>query len=153
MSDSDQQVTFSHVGICVADLDRSLRFYCEGLGFEHVASHDIDSVFADALEVPGDVELKSVFLAKGPVSIELLVWDRPAPGGVPSSRRNLLGLTHLSFWVADVDATAAALTAAGGTVVESTRTKSTDAAGNGAYLLFCADPDGTRVELMQQLAG
>ena len=26
--------TFSHFGICVSDLDRSLRFYCDGLGFE-----------------------------------------------------------------------------------------------------------------------
>ena len=26
--------TFSHFGICVRDLERSLRFYCEALGFE-----------------------------------------------------------------------------------------------------------------------
>ena len=152
MSGSDQQVNFSHVGVCVTDLDRALRFYCEGLGFEHAATHDIDSVYADALEVPGDVALKSVFLSKGPVSIELLVWDRPDAEGTPSSRRNLLGLTHLSFWVSDVEATAAALVAAGGTVIDSTRTKSQDAAGDGVHLLFCADPDGTRVELMQQLS-
>ena len=25
--------TFSHLGICVSDLERSLRFYCEALGF------------------------------------------------------------------------------------------------------------------------
>jgi catechol 2,3-dioxygenase-like lactoylglutathione lyase family enzyme len=86
------------------------------------------------------------------MSIELLVWERPSPDGTPSSRRNLLGLTHLSFWVSDVDATAARLEAAGGTIVDSTRTKSEDASGAGIYLLFCTDPDGTRVELMQQLA-
>ena len=28
------ELSFSHVGICVSDLERSLRFYCEGLGFE-----------------------------------------------------------------------------------------------------------------------
>ena len=26
-------LTPSHVGICVADLERSMRFYCDGLGF------------------------------------------------------------------------------------------------------------------------
>ena len=34
-------VSFSHLGICVSDLDRSLRFYCEGLGFEPVVAHQI----------------------------------------------------------------------------------------------------------------
>jgi lactoylglutathione lyase len=85
------------------------------------------------------------------MSVELLAYGEPGADGTPSSRRNLLGLTHLSFWVADVDATAAALVAAGGTIVESTRTKSPDA--DGTFLLFCADPDGTRVELMQRQSG
>jgi lactoylglutathione lyase len=151
VSASDQQVNFSHVGVCVTDLDRAVRFYGEGLGFKLVATHDIDSVFADALEVPGDVALKSVFLERDGLSIELLVWERPSADGTPSSRRNLVGLTHLSFWVSDADATAARLEAAGGTIVDSTRTKSQDSSGAGIYLLFCTDPDGTRVELMQRL--
>ena len=32
---------FSHVGICVADLERSLRFYCDGLGFEVAEGYDL----------------------------------------------------------------------------------------------------------------
>jgi len=32
-------LSFSHLGICVSDLERSVRFYVEGLGFEPVASH------------------------------------------------------------------------------------------------------------------
>ena len=39
-------LSFSHLGICVSDLDRSLRFYCEGLGFELVASHRVGEEFA-----------------------------------------------------------------------------------------------------------
>ena len=31
-------VSFSHLGICVSDLDASLRFYCDGLGFTEVAA-------------------------------------------------------------------------------------------------------------------
>ena len=33
----------SHIGICVSDLDRSLRFYCEGLGFEVAERYELDS--------------------------------------------------------------------------------------------------------------
>ena len=30
--------SYSHLGVCVSDLDRSLRFYTEGLGFEEAES-------------------------------------------------------------------------------------------------------------------
>ena len=37
--------SFSHLGICVSDLERSVRFYCEGLGFEPVATHQVGAEF------------------------------------------------------------------------------------------------------------
>ena len=134
----------SHVGICVSDLERSLRFYCQGLGFTAAERHDIGNEFADTLEVPRDVVLASQFIRREGLSIELLHYESPGATGRPAPSRNQLGLTHLSFIVPDLDAAAARLEECGGTVVESTRTK-----GDGIYLLFVADPDGTRVELMQ----
>ncbi|HXA34670.1 MAG TPA: VOC family protein [Acidimicrobiales bacterium] len=135
---------FSHVGICVSDLGRSLRFYCDGLGFERGESIPIDATFGAALEVPGDLSLTSQFIRRDGLAIELLHYVTPAPTGRPSEHRNQLGLTHLSFYVDDVDATATALVAAGGTSIESTRTTS-----GGIDLLFLRDPDGVRVELMK----
>ncbi len=135
---------FSHLGICVTDLDRSLAFYCDGLGFERGEAFPIDSTFGAALEVPGDLVLTSQFIRREGLAVELLHYTRPAPTGEPSQRRNQLGLTHLSFYVDDVDATAAALVAAGGTVIESTRTTN-----EGIDLVFLHDPDGVRVELMK----
>jgi glyoxylase I family protein len=32
--------TFSHFGLCVSDLERSLRFYCDGLGFERAITYE-----------------------------------------------------------------------------------------------------------------
>jgi lactoylglutathione lyase len=135
---------FSHVGICVTDLERSLRFYCDGLGFEQGESIPIDATFGAALEVPGDLTLTSQFIRRDGLAVELLYYVTPAPTGQPSERRNQLGLTHLSFYVDDVDVTAAALVAAGGTIIESTRTTL-----EGIDLLFLRDPDGVRVELMK----
>jgi lactoylglutathione lyase len=135
---------FSHVGICVSDLERSIRFYCDGLGFERGESIPIDATFGAALEVPGDLSLTSQFIRRNGLAIELLYYVTPAPTGLPSEHRNQLGLTHLSFYVDDVDATATALVAAGGTSIESTRTTS-----EGIDLLFLRDPDGVRVELMK----
>ena len=41
MDDEAPEPVFSHFGICVSDLDRSLAFYCGALGFEKAESHAI----------------------------------------------------------------------------------------------------------------
>jgi catechol 2,3-dioxygenase-like lactoylglutathione lyase family enzyme len=137
----------SHVGLCVSDLDRSLRFYCEGLGFEIAERYELDSKEAVgldiALEVEGHVQVVSQFIRSGGMAIELLGYGTPPPHGRPSNSRGLLGLTHLSFYVDDVDAAAAHLVSLGGTILPETRQSP------GIELVFLADPDGVRVELMQ----
>jgi catechol 2,3-dioxygenase-like lactoylglutathione lyase family enzyme len=138
----------SHVGLCVSDLERSMRFYCDGLGFERSDGYDLDSsVVAGldaALEVPGPAVLRSQMIVLDGLRLELLHYTSPAVEGRPSSHRNQLGLTHLSFWVDDLEATADRLVECGGTLMADTRQSP------GVELVFLADPDGTRVELMEQ---
>jgi lactoylglutathione lyase len=139
--------TFSHFGICVSDLERSLRFYCEALGFEKAESHAIGSEFAQLMDLP-DVAVTSQFIRRGTTAIELLAFAEPPPFGDGVRRAvNQLGLTHLSFRVADVDAVAARITVLGGQVVESSRT-TIDFGGTPLAFVYCTDPDGVRVELM-----
>jgi catechol 2,3-dioxygenase-like lactoylglutathione lyase family enzyme len=138
---------FSHFGICVSDLERSLRFYCEALGFEKAESHAIGSEFARLMDL-SDVVVASQFIRRGPTAIELLAFDEPAPFGSRERRAvNQLGLTHLSFRVRDVAATVARIVALGGAVVDSSRTV-IDLGGTPLEFVYCTDPDGVRVELM-----
>ena len=139
--------TFSHFGICVSDLDRSLRFYRDALGFEKGESHSIDGAFAPLMDLV-DVAVTSQFLQKGSTTIELLGFDDPAPYGDRERRPlNQLGLTHLSFRVGDLEATAAKVVEFGGTVVDSSRT-TIDMGGGSLKIVYCTDPDGVRIELM-----
>jgi lactoylglutathione lyase len=141
-------MSFSHIGVCVANLDRSVRFYCDGLGFELVQSHTVGEEFARLMEVEG-VVLQSRFVRRDGVSIELLHFDAPGHTGTPVRRpMNQLGLTHLSVRVDDVDTTAATVEAFGGTVLTATRTTF----GSDPVALdfvYCTDPDGVRIELMR----
>jgi catechol 2,3-dioxygenase-like lactoylglutathione lyase family enzyme len=136
----------SHLGICVSDLDRAVRFYCEGLGFELSDRYDLSTELLPdlhrGLEVEAPVAVTSQMIVNGPMRIELIHYPARPAEGTPSTSRGQLGLTHLSFTVTDVDAAAAALVERGGTVLEQTR------ANVGIEIVFLTDPDGTRVELM-----
>ena len=138
----------SHCGICVSDLDRSLRFYCDGLGFEPAERYDLDSADMEgldrSLEVPGPIKLISQMIVSGGMKIELLAYPGHPVSGSPSTSRGTLGLTHLSFNVEKVDTAAKRLEELGGTILPGTRSEA------GIVLLFLTDPDGTRVELMGQ---
>jgi lactoylglutathione lyase len=143
----DDALAFSHFGICVHDLERSLRFYCDGLGFEQAESHAIGSEFARLMDLD-DVTVTSQFIRRGPTAIELLAFTDPEPVGDGSRRPvHRLGLTHLSFRVRDLEATLERLVELGGAVVESSRTVM-DLGGTPLQFVYCTDPDGVRVELM-----
>ena len=133
----------SHIGICVSNLEKSLAFYREGLGFEEGPEFDIDYPIS---EMSGEVRLASKFLRCGDLRIELLAFATPSAFGTPSARRNQLGLTHLSFSVDDIDAAAEHLVRHGGTIIEGTRSTPE----GRIHIIFLADPDGTRIELMKQ---
>ena len=125
-----------------------MRFYVDGLGFEEFARFELQRPIA---EVDPPCDLTSLFLQKDGLRIELLHYRSPGAFGTPSSRRNQLGLTHLSFIVDDVDAAAAELESYGGSIVEGTRSGQDDPAS--VQIIFLADPDGTRVELMRLAEG
>ena len=92
--------------------------------------------------------MTSQFIRKGTVAIELLAFSDPAPFGDKVRRAvNQLGLTHLSFRVADLEASVAKVVELGGTIVESSRT-TIDFGGTPLAFVYCTDPDGVRVELM-----
>jgi lactoylglutathione lyase len=143
---------FSHIGICVTDLDRSVRFYTEVFGFAQLYQLDFDNnEVAATMEIEG--KFRSAMLIRPDIRIELLQWvDVPITGSGERKPMNDLGVTHLSFRVEDVDGLTAAVVAAGGTLVEQTRTVLGEVTDPAApRFIYLTDPDGTRIELMQNV--
>jgi len=138
----------SHVGICVSDWKRSLRFYHDVLGFRYVHELEVKGEPGSTLLRLPDVELRAVYLEREGVRIELLYYGSPGHTGDETPRpMNRLGLTHLSLRVDDLDATLAELEAAGVNVLADTRIEIAQA---GVKAVFVTDPDGTLIELVQQ---
>jgi catechol 2,3-dioxygenase-like lactoylglutathione lyase family enzyme len=137
----------THVGICVTDLARSLRFYRDGLGFTHRSELRVGGEPTDTLLRLRGVDLTAVYLERDGTRIELLSYAAPGPVGDGAPRpMNGRGLTHLSLRVDSVADTLAALRAVGAGVLADTHIELPDF---GAAAIFITDPDGTLIELVQ----
>jgi lactoylglutathione lyase len=88
-------------------------------------------------------------IVKGATKLELLGWRHPKAEGKALTTRRQIGFTHLSVHVDDLAAVEARLVALGATPIEYTRTHF-PMPGGAMDMLFLADPDGVRVELVQQ---
>ncbi len=93
-----------HFGICVRDLERSIRFYRDGLGFvEKGKLHIEDAPTAQMMGIP-DLVLDAVYLERDGVRIELLAYPQTGTVGPATARpMNQPGLTHFAVRVDDRD--------------------------------------------------
>jgi catechol 2,3-dioxygenase-like lactoylglutathione lyase family enzyme len=137
----------SHIGICVSDLDRSVRFYRDLLGFQRLSELEIGGEATSTLLQIDDVDLHAVYLERDGTRIELLYYKRPGASGDGSPRpMNQLGLTHLSLRVDHFADLLERLQSAGVRVLEKSRI---EIPAFEAAAVFVIDPDGTLIELVQ----
>jgi catechol 2,3-dioxygenase-like lactoylglutathione lyase family enzyme len=140
----------AHRGICVADLARSADFYAQ-LGFAAGALQHLEGAAVSATYGCPEVDLRTQRCTdRDGVVLALQQFQRPGATGTAGRRpNNQFGLTHLAWYVEDVADTAAALERAGGAAHWHTRAVYPE---GGAEMMYCTDPDGTRVELMYAAA-
>ena len=136
----------THVGICVADLERSLRFYRDLLGFRFEHELAVEGEPSDTLLRLRDVKLHATYLVRDGVRIELLRFASPVAPPPRTRTMHEHGLTHLSFRVANLDATLGALRAAGERVLEETVIRFPEFQSAACFVI---DPDGQLIELVQ----
>jgi lactoylglutathione lyase len=135
--------SFSHVGVCVSDLEQSTSFYTEVLGFRVLFSADFSDELTATMEADGG--FTSRMLGRDDVRIELLHWhDREVSGDGQRRAMTARGVTHLAFRVETVDDLFEAAQQHGGAAHRSTQTD----LGGGVQVVYLTDPDGVRIECM-----
>lgn len=150
MSDTDGLIKarYSHVGLCVSEIERSKAFYQQALGFIEGAVVDSGNEVKKLLGLDCDISMRSQMMVLDNFVIELIYFTEPEVSSEAKLRAiNQTGLTHLSFIVDDVDLAAKHLVNCGGSLLASTRTRIEFPGSDPTELVFCTDPDGTRIEL------
>jgi len=138
-----------HMGLQVADLDRSVAFYRDILGFEIAFAWNPQAPYIRELVGYPDADIHAAILRLpgSDVFLELLEYRNVERSPVDTRTANP-GTAHIAFFVDDLDALYAALTARGVRSVSApvTPTIGPNEGGRAVYLI---DPDGIRVELIQ----
>ena len=144
-----------HVNIVVSDLERSVRFYTEVLGFRKTADVQMEGDWIEAIVGLRGVKglVAFVELPGGGPRIELLQYVTPSGAVLPeNSRANTQGLRHIAFRVEDIASFANRLRAAGVTLFSKPVLVPAGVvkfAAGDKRLLYFLDPDGVILELAE----
>jgi catechol 2,3-dioxygenase-like lactoylglutathione lyase family enzyme len=151
MSDQLHIVSADHTGITVSNLERSLAFWRDVLGFEpsHTA-HQTDEMASEITGVAGAEIKLAVVKAPDGHKIELLEYLAP-----PERKQHIdlrpcdVGSVHVALIVDDLDAILSAINASGWKAAGKPQTLQSGP-NAGKRVVYVRDPDGTTIEFMQQ---
>lgn len=141
-------VAADHTGITVSNLERSLAFWRDILGFE--LSHRTHQTGELAGEITGvqGAEISLAVLKAPGHKIELLEYLAPPDRKHLAPRPCDVGSVHVALTVDDLDAVLAAIAASGWHVAGKAQTLQSGP-NAGKRVVYARDPDGTTIEFMQ----
>ena len=141
-------IAADHTGFTVSDLERSLVFWQDVLGFElsHRAHHT-GQLASEVTGVPG-AEISIAVLKAPGQRIELLEYHAPSDRKRAALRPCDVGSVHVALTVDNLDAVLNKISAYGWNPAGRPQTL-TSGPNAGRRIVYVRDPDGTTIELMQ----
>ena len=102
---ASHRTVFNHIGLCVADRERSRRFYEGLLGFQFWWELEPPDDGTDQLlQLEKPVGLHATYLVRDGLVLELLDYSKREVHTGPERVMDQVGLTHLSLSVSDLAA-------------------------------------------------
>jgi glyoxylase I family protein len=145
------EVAFHHFGIVVPDIEKATKFYQQALGFKEQYRFSWEAEpnsFAEQVIGIKNSAAQAIMLEGPNCHLELFEYSAPEPRGDPQSERaSDRGIAHLAFTFDDIDAAWQRFKDAGG-VMHSKPVRL-----DGLIAIYCRDPFGNIIELMQPLDG
>ena len=140
-------VRANHTSFTVSDLDRSIAFYRDRLGFTVLNVSGRPPEFAAKVSgIPG-ADIRIAYLEAGSHKLELIQY-LSHPGARADVRTCNVGSGHLAFDVDDIEGMYRALKAQG-VAFASEPLEAPTGTNKGAKVCYLRDPDGITLELIQ----
>jgi glyoxylase I family protein len=137
-----------HTGITVVDLEKSLRFWRDLLGFKEVLNDELSGELASQITGVEGTDVHVAILEGPGHRVELLQYLGPQDRRHLRPRPSDVGSFHVGLTVDSIDAVLAEAAAFGWRAPGSAQTM-TGGAFDGFSFVYMYDPDGTVVELIQ----
>ena len=143
-------VAADHTGITVSNLERSLAFWHDVLGFEYSHTTHQKGKMAEEITGVADAEINlAVVKAPGGHKIELLEYLAPADRKKRTGLRPCdVGHVHVALTVDDLEAVLNTIAASGCKEAGEPQTL-TSGPNAGKRVVYVRDPDGTTIEFME----
>ena len=134
----------NHLGITVTDLDTSLAFYCEVVGFTLGLRTRVTGEWFDTLTKNTGADIEIAMVRLGEFTLQLVQYHTAGGQRLPLAHHNV-GNPHLSIEVDDVDLRHRTISAS----AHHNPTPIVDIMGTGIRSFYLHDPDGVPIELLQ----
>jgi lactoylglutathione lyase len=139
---TSHRTVFNHVGLCVADRERSRRFYEGLLGFRFWWEIDPpDDPTAQLVQLSGPLGTHATYLVRDGFVLELIDYSKRQVHAGGERVMDQIGLTHISFSVSDLPGVLEKVAEFGGAVVDGTVAEG---------MAMIRDPDGQLLELLSE---
>ena len=139
-----------HTGIVVTDLEKSKKFYCDLLGFKVKKEMDESGDFINNFSALENVLVTTCKMTIDNGDMIELLYYKSHPETADMSRKiTQIGCSHIALTVDNLDTVYSQLLE-NGVIFNSPPQYSPD---GKAKVTFCKDPDGSLVEIVEELKG
>jgi catechol 2,3-dioxygenase-like lactoylglutathione lyase family enzyme len=140
----------NHTSFTVSDLERSLAFFRDGLGFTVTSKAPRDPATIERIVGVKGADIEVAYVRGPGHSLELIQYKGPRERGKVESRPCDTGFAHIAFDVRNIDAAIAEAARHGVTPIAPPVLLTQGGPNAGSKVVYLRDPDGITIEFIEK---
>ena len=142
----------NHTSFTVSNLERTLAFFRDGLGFQVTSKAPRDPQTIERIVGVAGADIEVAYVRGPGHSIELIEYKCPRDKGKVDARPCDTGFAHIAFDVRNIEAAVAAAARYGVTPVAPPVLLTQGGPNAGSKVVYLRDPDGITIEFIEKPA-